>query len=231
MFNLVWKEYLGLVANNGYPAIRQGNIQQFEMDTYSVCAGQKKCAGFGLSALLSAYFGFAQRCQEKPLPPNTSMQSELDNSRGAGYGGADSNIKYWDANPAATYALLAGLKARTDAFFLAKIDKREYDYCPCDTYQNFHIFITNEVIPPLKAGPVWTGNDWFGTSNRVFIAGPQYLADWTAFGPKMTGQISGLKAWCARACTSGSASGTVSGTTRITRPNRPKRQPKRNLRR
>jgi len=173
-------------------------------NTYSVCAGQKKCAGFGLSATLTSYFAFAQQCLQKPGNLNpTSLQNELNGIRGAGYGGADWNIKYWDANQAHTYALLNQAKQRMDPVFLANIRANKYDYCGCQTFENFHNWMLREVIPTIsRPNFQYTDNTWVGTSQTVQIA-RNYYNMWLPLNTQMNSQIAGLRNWCLTQCARG----------------------------
>jgi hypothetical protein len=198
-FNNVWNKYNELVTNYKYPTLWSTNIQQFEMDTYQVCATKKLCAGFGLSALLSAYFNFQQQCIQQPLASRSQLQRQLNLLRGAGYGGANWNIKTYDANPTLTYSILGKMRDALDNIFLKNVQRRRYDYCPCQTFDKFNQFVTTQVIPPLHAGFPIGANTWLGTTDRVFVA-PGTYEQWTQFAPGMNAKIAGLKKWCKKAC-------------------------------
>jgi hypothetical protein len=198
IFNLVYGEYQRLVSSQGYPAVALSTIMQFEKDMYGVCATHKKCAGFGLSALGSAYFNFDMECQKNPS--NTSpqgLQSQLNARRGSGYGGADSQIQYHDVNKQHTYNLLAQAKARMDSTYINKMYNKQYDYCPCESFNQFHHFIKHTAYPQMQANP---SGQWFGGPEYVYAATSAYLPQWPAFGQGMDQKIAGLKTWCRQRC-------------------------------
>jgi len=206
LFNHVAHEYDLLVKNHGYPKLVYTDLQNFEENTYSVCAGQLKCAGFGLSALLSAYIGFDQQCQQHWMQETmTQLQKELNQLRGttktSGYGGADFWIKSKDSNPAATYKLLLAARIRLDKEFISRVHRNVYDYCSCTSYNIFNSFITDNVIPKLVAtnGVVGT-NTWLGSSTQSVYIASGYLAQWQAWNPGFTQQLAGIKTKCKQLC-------------------------------
>jgi hypothetical protein len=200
IFNMVWNEYKKLSVY-GYPSKPITNIMQFEKDMYHVCATERKCAGYGLSALASAYYDFNMHCQKNPNPARPALQNQLNGIRGSGYGGADSQIQRLDTNKGQTYSLLGAAKTRMDNLYLNKMVRSEYDFCPCESFMNFNNFVKNEVWPSIYAQRnVRPEPAWFGTSQSVNAAMSAWLSEYPAFGRGMDTKINNLKLWCKTAC-------------------------------
>lgn len=205
IFSLIQGYYRQLVTNYQYPTLTFTNLQQFEKDTYNVCAGSRKCAGFGLSALLSGYVAFNQKCQEN-WKKNTQagLQADLDASRnGNAYGGATGNINYWDANPTLTFQILNGYRSQLDATFTLKVSQNIYDYCPCQTFESFDNFMKANVIPKLPwDGSVYSSNAWYGSSTQSVNIASGYYPLWRTWNPTLTTNIANIKTRCRQICRS-----------------------------
>jgi hypothetical protein len=204
LFMMIRNQYNWLVANHGYPPLTAWgtqNLQNFETFTYGVCSGQKKCAGFALSAMLSSYTDFQKQCQFQPFPSVEAVKQKVKAFRGEGYGGATGNIDYWDSNKAQTLRLLSLMKAQTDYQFSQKIFNKQYDFCSCSSVYAFHAFMKKEVIPFISQPG--QHSVWQGQTATVFVANdarPSYYEQWRPFARQLDMSIANTKARCQQLC-------------------------------